>query len=270
MWCITCGALDANNRVASFSSRGPTFDGRIKPNVAALGVKVWFAKAATHINYDSGAGTSYSTPLIAGATALLLSVHKDDWNPAMVLEALTSTASFSSNPNNDVGWGLVDITAAMSYTPPSPIPDCRYKGECDCPKGYYGGYCELQKMSCESFCAFGECVGEVCQCKGGTFQHKECVRPCDERNLCSECIGRIKEAHGCSWCASSESCFFSSDVGECESVLNNKCPDPRQRFSLIITLTIAGLFVGITLLLVLIAVLRKRMAKRSGDVYDNR
>jgi len=83
-WCIACGALDINGKIAGFSSRGPTFDGRIKPDgrtlydacllwsslnisswqtVSALGMKVWYAKASTGSRYESGGGTSYATPL---------------------------------------------------------------------------------------------------------------------------------------------------------------------------------------------------------------
>lgn len=110
---IACGAVDAIGQIASFSSPGPTADGRTKPEVCALGVNNWLAanledKSDT---YRTGSGTSFSTPLVAGVAALLLEIHRD-WTPVEVRRALMSTASLSQNPNNDYGWGIVDAALA--------------------------------------------------------------------------------------------------------------------------------------------------------------
>jgi subtilisin family serine protease len=110
---IACGAVDATGAVSSFSSPGPTFDGRIKPEVCALGVRNWLASNRTDgsSTYSRGDGTSFSTPLVAGAAALLLEIHPD-WTPAQVRAALLSTASRSQAPDNDFGWGIVDAALA--------------------------------------------------------------------------------------------------------------------------------------------------------------
>jgi subtilisin family serine protease len=110
---IACGAVDALGQIASFSSPGPTYDGRIKPEVCALGVNNWLAgnREDRSDTYRNGSGTSFSTPLIAGVAALLLEIHRD-WTPAQVRRALMSTASLSHNPNNDYGWGIVDAALA--------------------------------------------------------------------------------------------------------------------------------------------------------------
>ena len=110
---IACGAVDATGQVSSFSSPGPTYDGRIKPDVCALGVNNWLAanRDDQTDTYGMGSGTSFSTPLIAGVAALLLEIHRD-WTPAQVRQALMSTASLSQNPNNDYGWGIVDAALA--------------------------------------------------------------------------------------------------------------------------------------------------------------
>ena len=117
---IACGAVDSMARIASFSSPGPTFDGRIKPEVCALGVRNWLASNRTDgsSTYSRGSGTSFSTPLVAGAAALLLEIHPD-WTPAQVRAALLSTASRSQAPDNDFGWGIVDAALAADIGLPS-------------------------------------------------------------------------------------------------------------------------------------------------------
>lgn len=116
---IAVGAVDDDGRISSFSSPGPTADGRTKPEVCALGVRNFIAAsspATGDASYQWGSGTSYATPLVAGVVALLLEAHPD-WTPGQVREALMKTASRSGAPDNDYGWGIVNATAAVLYTP---------------------------------------------------------------------------------------------------------------------------------------------------------
>lgn len=110
---ISVGAVNSAGLIASFSSPGPTYDGRIKPEVCALGVDNWLAASGGNYSYHTGSGTSFSTPLIAGVVALLLEIHRD-WTPAQVRSALLATASRAQNPDNDYGWGIVDATGAAN------------------------------------------------------------------------------------------------------------------------------------------------------------
>ncbi|GIV59198.1 MAG: hypothetical protein KatS3mg043_0287 [Rhodothermaceae bacterium] len=108
---IAVGAVDANGVRAFFSSVGPTADGRIKPDVAALGMEVHLAASDT--GYGLSQGTSFSAPMVAGIVALLLQVNPD-LDPATVRDILRSTASRAGNPDNTLGWGLVDADAAVA------------------------------------------------------------------------------------------------------------------------------------------------------------
>ena len=110
---IAVGAVSADSIIASFSSRGPTYDGRIKPEVSALGVGVAVANPAGGYSVFYS-GTSASSPLVAGAAAVLLSANPQ-WNNMEVREALMMTASQVDMPNNDYGYGLVNIWSALFY-----------------------------------------------------------------------------------------------------------------------------------------------------------
>ena len=92
------------------NSRGPTADGRIKPDVSALSGQVW---AITEYNgYNASSGTSFSAPMISGVIAQILQADST-LKPREVWELLTSTASQSRFPDNRLGWGVVDADAAV-------------------------------------------------------------------------------------------------------------------------------------------------------------
>jgi hypothetical protein len=110
---LAIGAVNASGLRASFSSVGPSADGRIKPDVAALGVGVVSATPVGSNGYAAQNGTSLSCPLVAGAAALLMEAR-----PAAtsfeIMDALRQTASQSSSPGREVGWGIVDASAAAN------------------------------------------------------------------------------------------------------------------------------------------------------------
>ena len=121
---LSVGAVFDDNTVAFFSSRGPTADGRIKPEVVAQGVETaWLQPGSKFAGVANG--TSLSTPLIAGGAALVREAHPE-WTATQVREALKSTADNSLAPNNDRGWGRIDVVKAIygsSFGPPvSPKP----------------------------------------------------------------------------------------------------------------------------------------------------
>ncbi len=118
---IAVGAVNSSGEIASFSSPGPTYDGRIKPEVCARGVGTWCATPWSGTSGYAGiGGTSLATPLVAGSVALILEAHPD-WTPMMVREALMATADNAAAPDNDYGWGIIDVYAAINFNFPPHI-----------------------------------------------------------------------------------------------------------------------------------------------------
>ncbi|MFC1746836.1 S8 family serine peptidase [Candidatus Neomarinimicrobiota bacterium] len=114
---LSVGATRADSLIASFSSHGPTADGRIKPEVVAPGVNIYTASASGSQVYHTVSGTSVSTPLVAGVAAMILEAHPD-WTPLQVREALMATAHKAPRPDNIYGWGIIDALAAIEYRIP--------------------------------------------------------------------------------------------------------------------------------------------------------
>ncbi len=114
---IAAAAVDEFGLRAYFSSVGPAADGRIKPDLAARGVRTYCASPATNQSYAQVSGTSLSCPLVAGAAAVVWQVNPRLTN-MQVREALRRTASQADNPDRYLGWGIVNAyEAAFYYTP---------------------------------------------------------------------------------------------------------------------------------------------------------
>jgi subtilisin family serine protease len=111
---ISVGAVNGIGNLTGFSSTGPTYDRRVKPDVVALGSAVWTAQARTWDRYVRQSGTSFSAPLVAGCAALVLSRHPD-WSVEEVRDALTMSASRADRPDNEYGWGIVNARDAVLY-----------------------------------------------------------------------------------------------------------------------------------------------------------
>ncbi|MDF2889862.1 MAG: aprX2 [Clostridia bacterium] len=115
---ITVGAMadvgEKGFNLAYFSSRGPTADGRVKPDIAAPGVNIMAAKANTTSSYISYSGTSMATPFTAGTVALMLDANPS-LTPTQVKNTITSTALDWGNSGKDIdyGYGRLDTYAAV-------------------------------------------------------------------------------------------------------------------------------------------------------------
>jgi subtilisin family serine protease len=114
---LSVGAVDASDAIASFSSRGPTSDGRGKPEVVAQGVFTTWAVASTTNGYAGVSGTSLATPLIGGAAAQIREAHPE-WTVQQIRYALKFSADKASTPDSTTyGWGRPNVVTAIYGTP---------------------------------------------------------------------------------------------------------------------------------------------------------
>jgi len=114
---ISVGAVNSSGIRSSFSSVGNTVDGRIKPDVMAMGSGVVVASTFSDNQYTTSSGTSFSCPLAAGVAALILS-YNPSLTPMQVRDAMRNTASNNSNPNSEYGWGILNTLSAINSIVP--------------------------------------------------------------------------------------------------------------------------------------------------------
>jgi subtilisin family serine protease len=121
---IAVGAYDLSGAIADFSSRGPTSDGRVKPDVSAPGSGIHSSVPGS--GYGSQSGTSMAAPHVAGTIALMMSAEpalRGDYD--LVYEMLTGSARYTEDDqcggtaeaNNVHGYGRIDALAAAQALP---------------------------------------------------------------------------------------------------------------------------------------------------------
>ncbi len=121
---LTVGAVDKYGTIASFSSHGPTYDGRIKPEICARGSRTYLASASSIDAYRYSNGTSFSTPLITGCCALILEKYPH-WTPSMIIDNLKTFSDRSDLPDNRYGWGIPDIYKLITETQDTVLIDIK-------------------------------------------------------------------------------------------------------------------------------------------------
>ena len=125
---MSVGAVDTLGSVGSFSSYGPSSNGRVKPNVAATGVRAVVASPSTG-QPVLGNGTSFAAPNIAGLTTCLWQAFPE-YNNMAILDAIQRSASKFSMPDDRVGYGIPDMKKAFvillkkSYAQQSNLSAC--------------------------------------------------------------------------------------------------------------------------------------------------
>jgi serine protease AprX len=110
------GAATSAGAPSAFTSFGPSSDGRVKPDISAMG-------SSTAYVYNSGTpttgnGTSYSSPIMAGMVACLLQGYKErnlPRSPEAVREALIHSANTYNTPTAQLGYGIPNFEYALKY-----------------------------------------------------------------------------------------------------------------------------------------------------------
>lgn len=106
---LTVGAVDSNGDYALFSSIGPSVDGRIKPNITAMGQNTLVVASSGNIARSNG--TSFSSPIMAGLVACLWQAHPTV--PMMtVIKALEKSADQADRPDAYKGFGIPNFLRA--------------------------------------------------------------------------------------------------------------------------------------------------------------
>jgi len=109
---IGVGGVRADSSHWTRASQGPTFDGRIKPDVAALSTRVYAAFNLEDHTYLPRNGTSFSTPVVAGIAALVLEANHD-LTPQQVIDILHQTSSQPDDPDTLTGYGIINAYEAV-------------------------------------------------------------------------------------------------------------------------------------------------------------
>ncbi len=110
---LAVGAVGDVENSAPFSSRGPSSDGRVKPDVCAMG---W---GAIGLRYEGDSiaainGTSFSSPILAGLVACLWQLHPGR-TAQEIMAAVRESASFYAEPNDSLGYGVPDFLQAHEH-----------------------------------------------------------------------------------------------------------------------------------------------------------
>lgn len=106
---LTVGAADAEGNIASFSSRGPTYDGRVKPDITSVGVNtvcIW-----PEYGLGTANGTSLAGPVAAGLCACLWQALPTK-SSTELMQIIRESGSCYNNPNDSLGYGIPDFFAA--------------------------------------------------------------------------------------------------------------------------------------------------------------
>lgn len=100
---IAIGAVDEARVIAGFSSRGPSYDGRVKPDVSAMGRQTAFVNTVG--SFSRGNGTSFSCPVVAGMLACLLQAAPET-SERVMYDALIRSADRFNDPDSVYGYGI--------------------------------------------------------------------------------------------------------------------------------------------------------------------
>jgi hypothetical protein len=108
---LASAAVDGSKFISSFSSAGPSADGRVKPDVATMGVSVPLQISLGSVSRASG--TSFSCPVLSGMTACLIQAVPEAGNYD-IIEAIRASSDRRNSPDSLYGYGIPDMIIALN------------------------------------------------------------------------------------------------------------------------------------------------------------
>ncbi|HCE55450.1 MAG: S8 family serine peptidase [Lutibacter sp.] len=108
---LSIGAVNASGVIASFSSYGPTFDNRVKPDVCAQGAGVYIVNASGNI--ATANGTSFSSPVLTGVVACLWQAFPNKTN-AEIIKMVKESAHLYASPTTQEGYGIPNFETVFN------------------------------------------------------------------------------------------------------------------------------------------------------------
>jgi len=108
---LSVGAIDSTGKITYFSGKGPTSDGRIKPDVCAIGYMTYLQTPDNLIR--KGNGTSFSAPIISGLTACLWQAYPEV-NNIKIINIIKQSSNQYYIPDNNYGYGIPDFYKAFT------------------------------------------------------------------------------------------------------------------------------------------------------------
>ncbi len=108
---LAVGAADVEGNIGSFSSRGPSYDGRVKPDITSVGVNTACVWPGDFLG--EGSGTSLAGPVAAGLCACLWQALPQK-SSHEIMRIVRESGSCHHNPNDSLGYGIPDFYAAYT------------------------------------------------------------------------------------------------------------------------------------------------------------
>lgn len=108
---MTSAAVQGDNLISAFSSAGPSYDRRVKPDISTMGVSVPLQTATNSVT--RGSGTSFSCPVLSGMAACLIQAVPEAGNYD-IIEAIRASANRVSAPDSLYGYGIPDMLMALN------------------------------------------------------------------------------------------------------------------------------------------------------------
>lgn len=107
---FTVGAVDSDGNIANFSSYGPSYDNRIKPDVDAKGLNATVVNSSGDVSTNNG--TSFSSPIMTGAIACFWEAFPNKTN-FEIMQLIRESAHLYYNPTDQEGYGIPNFELAF-------------------------------------------------------------------------------------------------------------------------------------------------------------